>query len=377
MAYTKIHKMGEYAVCSHSTTDHLYVGGYDKEKQASFYRSLGTTDLETALVTVRSLIERGVTGDPKDALVQKPLRTVSEVLEFNRPKAEAQASAEFNIIAMERMERLMGGSMLQHMVPSTFEAFRDAAMAEGLALSSVDRTLTVFRKACAVAIAERRLPQHHVPNVPYFCTKNILRAAPLKGRLMEIAEIAALIDEAQFIHFLICLVWLANLGCRIGALLDAIAEQIDHRRGLVDLNPAGRVQTSKWRPTLVISETLLPWTIGLPPGHLVQWRGQPVGEIDTAFDAACRRAKLAPGGNTYSLRHALGRHMRAQGVADDQIALWLGHIQPPQSNQTTIIYSPYSPLYLRDAKLAAEQFVREIARHCRRHDPLQPPWMKA
>jgi integrase len=299
------------------------------------------------------------------------------VLEFNRPKAEAQASAEFNSIAIERMKRLMGGSMLQHMVPSTFESFRDAAMAEGIVLSTVDRTLTVFRKACAVAVGERRLPRHHAPEVPYFCTKNDLRAARPKGRVMEIEEIAAVIDEAQFIHFLICLVWLVNLGCRIGALLDAIAAQIDHRRGLVDLNPAGRVQTSKWRPTLPIPDTLLPWSIDLPPGHLVQWRRQAVGEIDTAFDAACRRAKLAPGANTYSIRHALGRHMRSEKVADDQVALWLGHIQPPQSNEVTLIYSPYSPDYLQDAKLAAESFVREVARHCRRHDPLQPPWMKA
>ena len=116
--------------------------------------------------------------------------------------------------------------------------------------------------------------------------------------------------------------------------------------------------------------------VGLPPGHLVQWRGRPVGEIDTAFEAACRRAKLAPGGNTYSIRHALGRYIRSKAVEDEQIALWLGHIQPPQSNETTLIYSPFSPLYLREAKLATESFVREIARHCRRHDPLQPPWMK-
>lgn len=376
MAYTQLHKMGMYSVCIHEGTDNLYVGCYDPDNKKSFYRSLGTTDLETALVTVRSLIERGVTGDPKDALVQKPLRTVTEVLDFNRAKAEAQASAESNLIAIERMKRLMGNSMLQHMVPSTFEAFRDAAMAEGIALSSVDRTLTVFRAACAVAVAERRLSRHHAPVVPYFCTKNHLRAAPPKGRLMEIEEIAAVIDEAQFIHFLFCLIWLASLGCRIGALLDATAAQIDHRRGLIDLNPPGRVQTSKWRPTLPIPATLAPWTEGLPPGHLVQWRAQPVGEIDTAFMAACTRAKLEPGGNTYSIRHALGRHMRSRGVEDDQIALWLGHIQPPQSNETTIVYSPYSPSYLSDAKLAAELFVREIARHCRRHDPLLPPWLK-
>jgi hypothetical protein len=70
----------------------------------------------------------------------------------------------------------------------------------------------------------------------------------------------------------------------------------------------------------------------------------------------------------------VGRYMRSKAVPDEQIALFLGHIQPPQSVQTTIIYSPYSPLYLREAKDAAEAFVREIARHCRKHDVLQPPW---
>jgi integrase len=377
MAYTKIHKIGEYSVCTYSKADSFYVGGYDKLEQKSFYRTLDTNDLEAALAAVRSLVERGITGDPKNALVQRPIRSVEELLEFIRAKAGAQASAEFNSIAIERMIRLMGSLLLAHMVPSTFEAFRDAALAEGIVLTTVDRTLSVFRKACAVAVAERRLPRHHAPEVPYFASKNVLRAAPPKGRVMEIEEIAAVIDEAQFIHFLTCLVWLANLGCRIGALLDATAAQLDHRRDLVDLNPAGRVQTSKWRPTLPIPETLQAWTIGLPPGHLVQWRGRPVGEIDTAFGAACRRADLAGGANSYSVRHALGRHMRAKGVPDDQIALWLGHIQPPQSNEITIIYSPYSPLYLREAKAAAESFVHEIARHCRRHDPLQPPWLKA
>ncbi|RXH37958.1 hypothetical protein [Bradyrhizobium zhanjiangense] len=377
MSFTKVHKMGEYSICTYKKSANLYCGGYDKDQQTSFYRSLGTTDLETAIATVRSLIERGITGDPQEAIVQRPIRTVEELLEFGRARAEEQASAEFNGIAIRRMNRLMGGSMLRFMVPSDFEGFRDAALAEGVALSTVDRTLTVFRKASALAVAERRLPATHAPKVPYFCTKNVLRAASPKGRFMEKEEIAAAIDEAQFIHTLTSDIWLANTGSRIGALLDATAAQIDHRRGLVDLNPAGRVQTSKYRPTLPIPDTLRPWTISLPPGHLIQWRGQPVGEVDTAFEAACRRAKLAPGCNTYSIRHSLGRHMRAKGVHDDQIALWFGHIQPPQSNETTIIYSPYSPLYLQEAKAAAESFVREVARHCRRHDPLQPPWLKA
>jgi integrase len=375
MPYLKIHEIGEFAVCRDSDTSHFYVYTYDKETKKTFYRSLHTDDLEAAIAAVRSLVERCITGDPKHAIVQKPIRTVTELLDFIRPTVEKQASAEFAKIAIERMKRLMGDTMLQHMVTSSFDRFRDTALEEGIKLSTIDRTLTILRTGCAKAIDERRLPRHHAPTVPYYCTKNHSRAAPPKGRVMEVEEIAAMIDQAQFMHVLVALVWLINLACRIGALLDAVATQIDHRRGLIDLNPAGRVQTSKWRPTLPIPNTLLPWTLQLPPGHLIQWRGQAVGEIDTAFDAACRRAGLAPGGNTYSVRHAAGRYMRSKAVPDEQIALFLGHIQPPQSVATTIIYSPYTPLYLREAKAAVEAFVREIAGHCRKHDVLQPPWI--
>jgi hypothetical protein len=116
MAYVKIHEIGEYAVCRDSDTSHFYVYTYDKETKKTFYRSLHTDDLEAAIAAVRSLVERGITGDPKDAIVQKPIRTVTELLEFIRPTVEKQASAEFGKIAIERMERLMGDAMLQHMV---------------------------------------------------------------------------------------------------------------------------------------------------------------------------------------------------------------------------------------------------------------------
>lgn len=39
-------------------------------------------------------------------------------------------------------------------------------------------------------------------------------------------------------------------------------------------------------------------------------------------------------------------------------------------------YSPYAPDYLCNAKAAVEDFVREIAPHCRKRDILTPPWVK-
>jgi hypothetical protein len=108
--------------------------------------------------------------------------------------------------------------------------------------------------------------------------------------------------------------------------------------------------------------------------RIVNWRGEAVGEIDTGFEAACRRAKLPGHENTYSIRHAVGRYLQKQGVEQREIALWLGHIQPPDSIETTLVYSPFRPDYLFNAKAAVEQFVREIASYTKRHDILNPPW---
>ncbi|MBB4366647.1 hypothetical protein GGD65_007720 [Bradyrhizobium sp. CIR18] len=375
MAYITLTKIGEYGVCQDKGTPNFYVSVYLPGKGSMIYRSLRTTNLEDACVQVRSLVDRGVKGDPAEALVQRPLRTVGEVLEFYRPTAEGQASAEFGGIAIDRMTRLMGGQALQSMVKSDFDRFRDAALDEGISLSAIHRTLTVLRSACNLAANERRLPRHHVPAVPYFYTKNHARSAPPKGRVMTTREIAAVIDALDFLHLLIAVVYLVNTASRIGAILDATAAQINRVHGLIHLNAHDRVQTDKWRPTLPITATLEPWTRELPPGFIVNWRGEQVGEIDTGFEAACRRAKLPGGENTYSIRHALGRYLLMKGVEPLEISLFLGHVRPPDSIETTLVYSPFSPDYLFKAKTAVEAFVREIDSFTTRRKILSPPWL--
>jgi len=375
MAYITLTKIGNFGVCQNKGTSNFYVSAYLPEQGCMVYRSLRTTNLEDACVQVRSLVDRGVTGDPAEALVQKPLRTVAEVLDFYRPTVDKQASAETGRVAIDRMTRLMGGQALQSMVKSNFDDFRDNALKEGVSLSTVHRTLTVLRSACKLAANERCLPRHHVPAVPYYMTKNHARSAEPKGRVITPREIAALIDSLDFLHLLIAIVYLLNTASRVGAIIEATTAQIDRIYGLIHLNARDRVQTDKWRPTLPITATLEPWTRDLPPGFIVNWRGQPIGEIDTGFAAACHRAKLPGGENTYSIRHALGRYLLTQGVEPLEISLFLGHVRPPDSIETTLVYSPFSPNYLRSAKSAVEAFVREIASHTKRHNILSPPWL--
>ena len=108
----------------------------------------------------------------------------------------------------------------------------------------------------------------------------------------------------------------------------------------------------------------LRWTAHFPEGDVIVWRGKPVASVKVERAV---RAGLKKGDdevinvNPYSVRHSLARYMRQHGVETDEISVWLGHRAPPNNSETTLIYSPYGPEYLPNAKAAAEKFFEEIA----------------
>jgi len=75
------------------------------------------------------------------------------------------------------MNQLMGDLTLKTMVRSDFDNFREAALAEGITISTVARMLTVLRTALKKAVEERRLSAHHVPHVLKSCPRGTARAA--------------------------------------------------------------------------------------------------------------------------------------------------------------------------------------------------------
>lgn len=374
MRFERLHEMGCYWIARLVAIGIYYVCWYDAEARQVGRRSLETDDLELAFTKVRNLIERGITGDPGDALDQPPLRTVDELLDWHRPYTQGLASAEAEGIQIDRLKRLLGKRHIAALVEDDFNAFRDICTKdEGLTIGTVSRTMTTVRSALNRAVKNRRLRRDVVPHVPEYANKNYQRSVPPKARLMSLAEIARFIDAVVELHLLLFIIWMINTAARPGAVIDFAADQIDLERGRLALNPPGRIQTKKFRPVLPVTATLRPWCDGLPPGRLITWHGKGVKEIDTAFIRACRRAELPGGEGGYSVRHALGRFMRAQGVPLDEISVWLGHTSPPTSPETTLIYSPDEPEYLRHAKAAVEKFVHQINALTKR-DLLTPPW---
>lgn len=376
--YAEIARIEHYTVVRDTqskTKDQLYVGWYDAAARQTRRRSLDTTGVETACTIVRGLVDRGVVGDPKEALKQQPVQTVRELLDIHRPYIETLASAEAGRAQVKRLLRLLGNKRIAELVRKDFEAFRDACLKEGIGLSTVDRTLGTLVAAANTAVENKQLKAGVMPKVPKFFTKNHARSAPTKGRLLTMDEIALLIDAIADVHLLVFMVLLINTASRSGALTDLSNDQIDLDAGLIDLNPSGRVQTNKWRPTLPIPATLRPWLESLPAGRVITYRRRPIREIDTAFATACRKAALPGGGTAYSIRHVIARFMRRKGVPMIEISVWLGHVQPPESPKTTLIYSPDDPSYLMSAKAAIEKFVTELNRLTKR-DLLSPPWAR-
>jgi integrase len=172
--------------------------------------------------------------------------------------------------------------------------------------------------------------------------------------------------------------------CRPEAALELGQRQIDRTAGLVDLNPRGRKQTRKFRPVVPLARALKPFLEPEPErewpkrrkrepkitDRVVTYGGYPVKAIKTSWRALRTAAKLPDGITPYSIRHTMGRVLRAARVPSEQIDLMLGHL-PRGASATTSIYAPYDPDYCREAVAAIDAYFDEIRRRRmhRRHLP--------
>lgn len=204
---------------------------------------------------------------------------------------------------------------------------------------------------------------------------------PSRGALRKLrGDITDALLAAGFVFdpdTLLLVVLLIHTGSRVTALLELTTEQIDLTTGIIDLNPAGREETDKRRAVLPIPATLSAWLVDLPKGHLIQYRGSPIAERDTAFNAAVRRSKIGTKANTYSARHSLGRRFREARIDTEETGVWLANGRIDEGDEVTLVYSPWAPGYLNNCRRAVEDFVREINTHTRKWDLAKPYAVKA
>jgi len=140
-----------------------------------------------------------------------------------------------------------------------------------------------------------------------------------------------------------------EVGLATGARRRAIEAltwfQVDLERGLIQFNPDGRKQTKKRRPTVPISDALMPWLVEAHKTKTNEWvLGEP-GSVRKGFEASVRRAGLTKHVTPHTLRHTLATWMAQAGKSFFEIAGVLGDIVSTVEKR----YAHHNPHYLRDA----------------------------
>lgn len=199
------------------------------------------------------------------------------------------------------------------------------------------------------AAVNRSFKRGQLKAAPYILTVKSGAAVPM-GRFMDVAEMKDLY-EAAMPHVQIFIAWMLGTAARTEAILDLHSRQLDD--DLVDLNPPGRTQTKKYRPTVRLIPSLAerPWD-----GFLVVAKSRHVRTIKKGWAAAKEASGLEGAVTSYSLRLSAARAMRKAGVSEWDVQTQLGHRRPGP----TETYTAFDPDYLKRAADVLDNLVRAV-----------------
>ncbi|WP_040617055.1 phage integrase SAM-like domain-containing protein [Roseibium sp. TrichSKD4] len=195
-------------------------------------------------------------------------------------------------------------------------------------------------------------------------TKNAQKNRPL----LKFEEMARFIDSIKYEHAFRYVVIALNTWARPEAIHDLnFHTQIDMDYGLVQLNPEGRLQTKKYRPTIRLTNNLRCWAEYWNTDYPMQFRGQKVltakKPINAAFAAAgfpeLSRKEIRAFMFTQSRRVLLSNGQR---LSKTQRSEWIGHASQ-EGSSTGEFYERFDPEFLEEAMEATDLVIQEIQKH--------------
>lgn len=222
----------------------------------------------------------------------------------------------------------------------------DEEMAKGYAERRGRAAATVRYELGMLAVALRWAKKKGlIPEAPA-----IWRPEPPERRERHLSrdEFRRFLAEVKAPHARLYMVLAIATCARPTALLQLTWDRVDFGRGLIDLNPRGRVQNAKRRPVVPIAsyalDPLREAYAARQGEHVVERGGKGLGSIKKAFQAASERSGVYA--TPYTLRHT-GAVWRAEdGVSMPEIAQLMGH---DDDRTTQKHYARFSPDFLRKA----------------------------
>ncbi len=239
------------------------------------------------------------------------------------------------------------------------EGFHTWLKEKGMRATTVRRVLSAGR--AAINFAWKR---GEIANAPYIIpvTDKERKAAPPKGRPLEVDEVAKIFDTTKNPSLRMFIILMIATAARPDAIRELTRGQCDVKNRLIKLNPDERAQTKKYRPTLRMPESIVPvikrFDADAPEVYLVGGSDEMLKSVRTTWLTMRKNAKLDDQVNPYSLRHTMARWLRKSGVPAWEVSAQLGHKR--QDLSITEVYAPYDPGYLGEATKAIDSFFAEL-----------------
>ena len=356
---------------------------FDPTARQTCRASLGTEDLDeaklalAAWITANAKLER---TQPQDA----PLETY--LVRYLEQHAKYLPSAEPTRFGLVKWSDFFAGALVSEVTPQRQREFVASLRGKGLSDGYIRRILSVGQAAL-----NRAYREGEITAVPRILLSLAPEAEP-RERLLTIDEAKALFAAATETHQILYLMLAFATAARPAALLELTTFQVDCEARLIRLNPAGRAQNKKRRPTIPICDALLPWLRGLPAGPVVQYRGKALTRTKMIFEHLTARAarrirrEAATVARThrragrraaawdvieegrqrsaaimevtaYTIRHTVAAEMRKRGVPVWEVAGFLGH---STGYKTTERYAKFGPDHLAGAVRAIDGYFADF-----------------
>lgn len=366
-------RLGKYWIGRVPGSDRLYRFWYDAGAGEVRRRSLATTVLDEAQIKLASLVLNEGTGsarEPKDVGLYSVLHRYYETHTDHRPNAfaarrhgdlilqflndDAAKVAELNrdrqIAFIKNLHTEQGYSVAYiARIQSTISAALNRSVA-----ADDDDTAALLRRAPKIIVQAGMIAE--ILNAP----EPVPRTwhPDLKG-LARFFDAIPPEEDTRIRRFALLMLAFA---ARPEAIRDLTPSQLDERNKLVKLNPDGRRQTKKHRPTLPAPPRLWKAMMGwLDEDTLVHKDGNPVIVLRKPWHAIRERARLPEAFTPYALRHYMATELRRRRVPREQREMWMGHHRVNINDA----YGIFEPDYLKDARDAVDSFLKELEKACK------------
>lgn len=163
-----------------------------------------------------------------------------------------------------------------------------------------------------------------------------------------------LIATIETPHIKLFIILAIVTGARMSAILELRWDKVNLEKKYIDLNPAGRHETSKRRAVVPINDradTALRGALAVAKtDYVIEYEGAaPLLSVKKALSRAAQRSGISF--SAHVLRHTAGVWMAQADVPMQKIAQYLGHTS---TRVTESVYARYSPSFMRDASNALE-----------------------